>query len=260
MSTGKPTRELTVGEIISTAFSLYSARFLLLVTPYLLGAVLTGLLTVAILTAITLPLTPPAGADFATFWNWFGLFVSTLIVIVILLGIISLVVGALTGGTVIKCVSDILEEGTTSLSEGFTFALSKLPSLIGAQLLTGIIIGIGLLLFIVPGIILAIMFSLVIPTIVIEQVGVFESLGRSRKLVSNRWGKTFVLLLILGIIILITSWIASVIASPFGAFGSLVSGLIASLVSPIMPIGTTLLYYSMRAREILPPPPPPPPF
>lgn len=256
MSTGKPTRELTIGEIISRTFNLYFARFLLFVTPSLIGAVVTGALSTALLAALALPSTSP-GADPTAFWNWFGIFIMTVIVLAILLGIISLIVGAITSGTVVKCVSDILEKGTANLQEGFSFALSKLPSLIGASLLTGIFIGIGMLLFIVPGIILAIMFSLTIPTIIIEQIGAFESLGRSRRLVSNRWGETFVLLLLLGIIILVVSFIATFVATPFGPFSTIVGILIASFVSPILPIGTTLLYYSMRARET---PPPAPPF
>lgn len=260
MSTGKPTRELTVGDIVSTTFSLYGARFLLFVTPYLLGAVVIGILSAAIYAAITLPPTP-TGADPATFWNWFGLFMSTVIVLAILLGIVSLIVGAITSGTVVKCASDVLENGTANLQEGFKFALSKLPSLIGAQLLTSILIGIGLMLLFVPGIILAIMFSLTIPVIIIEQVGAFESLGRSRRLVSNRWGTTFALLLVLIIIVLVVSFISLLVVTSFGPslgpFSAIVSNLIASFISPILPIGTTLLYYSMRAREI---PPPPPPF
>jgi len=264
MNTGKPTRELAVGEIVSTTFHLYSARFLLFVTPYLLGAVVIGILSAAVYAALTFPPTPPAGADPTTFWNWFGLFISTVIVLAILLGIISLVVGVITSGTVTKCVSDVLEKDTANLQEGFRFAVSKLPSLIGAQLLTSILIGIGFLLLFVPGIILAIMFSLTIPTIIIEQVGAFESLGRSRRLVSNRWGTTFALLLVLIIIVLGASWIAILVVTPFGPllgpFNTIVSNLIASFVSPILPIGITLLYYSMRAREIPPPPPPPPPF
>jgi len=93
------------------------------------------------------------------------------------------------------------------------------------------------------------MFSLVVPAIMIEQKGVFESLGRSRKLVSNRWGKTFILLLLVGIIILVVSGVTGALTTPFGLVGSIVSNLITTLVIPILPIATTLLYYSMAARE-----------
>ena len=254
----KPTRELFIGEIISMTFSLYSSRFLLLVTPFLIGGAIMGIASTAVQIAFPFPAVPSVTADLTAFWNWFVLFISTLVIVVILQVIISLIVGSITGGIAIKCISDQLEKGTVSLQESFRYALSRLPSLIGVQLLTGVIIGIGLLLLVIPGIIFAIMFSLVLQVLIIEQTGVFESLGRSRRLVGNRWGKTFGVLLVISIITLVVAWIASVIAAPFGIASTLVSGLISAVASPIYPIALTLLYYSMRARELPPPPPPPP--
>ena len=116
-----------------------------------------------------------------------------------------------------------------------------------------------MLLFIVPGIIIAIMFSLVIPTIISEQKGAFESLGRSKKLVSKRWLKAFLLMLIFGIIVFIVNNVASVLAGPFSTVhpiaNSLITSIIAAFASPIYPIAITYLYYAMVAREIPPPPP-----
>ena len=49
----------------------------------------------------------------------------------------------------------------------------------------------GLIALIVPGIILAIVFSLALPVLLIEKKGVLESMGRSHALVGHRWLKTF---------------------------------------------------------------------
>jgi len=121
------------------------------------------------------------------------------------------------------------------------------------------LIVIGMLLFVVPGIIIAIMFSLVLPTIIVEQNGIFESLGRSKKLVSNRWLKTFLLLLVLGMITLIVNGGATVLAGPLSTIhpiiNPLITNIISAFVSPIYPIGMTYLYYAMVAREKPTPPP-----
>ncbi|MFP3985258.1 MAG: hypothetical protein ACLFU9_04755 [Candidatus Bathyarchaeia archaeon] len=105
------------------------------------------------------------------------------------------------------------------------------------------------------------MFSLIIPAIIVEQKGIFESLGRSRRLVSRRWLKTFVLLIILGIIFLIVAGVASMLAMPISAtypnIDQFITGIMSAFMVPISPIATTYLYYSMVAREISPPPPPP---
>lgn len=270
----KPSRELWIEEIISKTFTLYRARFLLFVLPFLVGAAVTGTLGAVLFWSMPLPSAPAAGASYQELLNWFSSLISTLIVIVALLGIVSFIIGGITSGIVVKCASDILEKGDSTLMEGFNFVMLKLPSLLVAEIVTGILVFIGCLLLIVPGIILMIMFSLVVPTIIIEQKGAFESLRRSRQLVSNRWGKTFVLFLILGIILGIVSGIASVIAIPFGiapfgfrtaplgltAASWIVISLVNALIAPISSLAITFLYYSMVTREIPPPPLPPPPF
>ena len=116
-----------------------------------------------------------------------------------------------------------------------------------------------MIFFVVPGIIIAIMFSLVIPTIIVEQKGIFESLGRSKQLVSKRWVKTFLLALILGMIVLIVNGVATVLAGPLSTIHPIVNPLITSIIaafaSPIYPIAITYLYYAMLARENPTPPP-----
>jgi len=181
------------------------------------------------------------------------------IMIVGLSGLVLWIVGTTITGVVIKNASDQIEKGTSNLGVSFNFAISKLPSLLVAQFVAGILIAIGMLLLIVPGIIIAIMFLLALPAIIIERKGTLESLGRSKKLVSKRWLKTFALLLVLGIIVLIVNGVAIVLAIPFNfihpIINPLVTNIISAFVSPIYPIAITYLYYAMVARENPPPQP-----
>jgi len=257
----KPSRELYVGEILSLTFNLYLSKFLQFFLPFLISGIIIGIFTYAITSSFPIPTPPSATPSYEELIAWFFALLSTIIVIGILSGLVLWIVGTTTTGVVIKNASDQIEKGTSNLGVSFNFAIPKLPSLLVAQFVAGILIIIGMLLFIVPGIIIAIMFSLVIPTIIVEQKGPFESLGRSKKLVSNRWLKTLVLLLILGIIVLIVTGIANVLAMPFSNIHPIVNPLITNImsafVSPIYPIAITYLYYAMVAREIPPPPPPP---
>jgi len=224
-----------------------------------------GVSTYAIISSFPMP-TPPsisayrgAPLPYEELIEWVFAFLRAIIMISILSGLVSWIVGTTTTGIVIKNASDQIEKGTSNLGVSFNFAISKLPSLLVAQFIAGILAVIGMLLFIVPGIIITIMFSLVIPAIIVEQKGAFESLGRSKKLVSNRWLKTFALLLVLGIIALIVGGIVFVLALLFSASYPIVNLLITSImsafVSPIYLIAITYLYYAMVAREIPPPPP-----
>lgn len=270
MNANKPQRELSVEEIISQSFHMYRARFVLFFLPFLVASIITGVFASAIFWYLPFPSPPLPDASSQVVMDWFLALFSRFIVIIFLIGIVSWFISTITTGTVVKCVSDIIEKGNSTFTEGFTFTMSRLVSLLVAEIIVGIIIAIGSLFFIVPGLIFMVMFSLVVPVIIVEQKGVFESLERSRKLVSYRWLKTFVLLMIVGLIMVVVSCITMIMTAPFGTTRLFVSGIsstsffvssmITAFVMPIFPIATTFLYYSMVARELQRIPPPPPPF
>ena len=264
MNVEKPSWELPVEKIISLTFNLYRSKFLQFFLPFLISAIITGISTYAITSYFPIP-TPPVipTSPTTTFYSeelipWLFSLISTMIVIGSLSGLVLWIVGTTITGVVIKNASDQIEKGTSNLGVSFNFAISKLPSLLIAQFIAGILIVIGMIFFIVPGIIIAIMFSLILPTIIVEQKGVFESLGRSKKLVRKRWVKTFLLALILGMIVLIVNGGATLLAEPFSIVHPIVNPLITSIisafVSPIYPIAITYLYYAMVARENPTPP------
>ena len=269
----KPNRELSVGEIISGTFRLYTSRFVLFYLPFLVAGVITGILTSALFLSFPLPTPPSAGPPTAAVFQWLGSFFSALIGLAVFGGIVSWVIGSIATGMVVKGACDVIEKSAGNLQESFNFTMSRLPSLLVASIITGVLTLVGIFLLVIPGIILMIMFSLVVPAIIIEQKGSFDSLGRSSKLVSHRWLKTFTLLIVIGLIILAISLITTFVllpgyvylaAPPFGidvafAIRLIISSIVTSFASPILPLAETLLYYSMVAREstLLPPPPPP---
>jgi hypothetical protein len=257
----KPTRELSIGEIISQVFRLYRARFLLFLLPYLVVGVATAIVDSALIASI--PPYPTPGSSPTVVAQWFSSFFAALFFITIVLGIISWVIGAIATGMVVKGASDVLVKSSGTLQESFNFAMSRLGSLLGASIITGILIMVGTLSFVVPGVILMIMFSLVVPAIIIEEKSVFESLERSRKLVSKRWGDVFVLFLIVGLVVFAASGTLTLVTFlifRFGTIGLVISTVLAAFITPIIPLTTTSLYYSMLARESgsIPPPAPPP--
>jgi hypothetical protein len=261
----KPERELSVNEIFSLTFNLYFSKFLQFFLPFLVSGIILGISTYTINSVFPLPEPPTLPTDPGTafiyeeFFPWFSAFISTLVVVLVLSALTSWIVTTTAASMVAKSASDQLDQGTSSLGGSLNFTIGKLPSLLASQFVVGILTAIGLLLLVVPGIIVGIMFSLVIPVIVIEQRGALESLGRSKKLVSNRWLKTFALLLVLGIIIGITIAVANVVTTSLIIVHPIVNPIItyvvAAFVLPIYPIGLTYLYYSMVTRENPPPTP-----
>ncbi len=258
MSIQKPSRELSLEEILTWTFDIYSKNIIMFLIPIMITALISGSFSIPITSYATkiaeIDRNAPPEIVLSQLWGY----VLTLLAIALGIGIITWIVGTIANGVCVKCASDLIEKGKASLGESFNFTVTKLLSLLVAALITGILIVLGFLALIVPGIILYIMFYLVVPTIVIENIGAFDSLSRSRKLVNNRWLKTFVLSLILGLIISFVTFIGSLIGAPLGIYRWFLSSIIVAFVQPIAPISLTVYYYSMLAKEkqMLPPPPP----
>ena len=258
----KPSHELSIGEILSLTLNLYLSKFLQFFLPFLIAGIITGLSTYAIMSSFPLPEVPSAPASYEEILEWFVALLTTMIIVGVLSALVTWIVTTPTTGIVTKYASDQIEKGTSNLGASLNFTISKLSSLLIAQLIIGILTVIGTLLFFIPGIIISIIFLLTIPAIIVEQKGAFESLGRSRRLVRKRWLKTFALLLIVGIILGTVISIVNLLTLPLNTtypnISILIINIAFSFVAPISPIAITYLYYAMVAREI--PPPPPPPF
>jgi hypothetical protein len=85
----------------------------------------------------------------------------------------------------------------------------RLLPLLGATLLSTLLIVVGVILCILPGIWLGVMFSLIGPALVLERCGVGAAFGRSKALVNGAWWRTFGILLLAGLIAGVISWIIS---------------------------------------------------
>ncbi|MCW4021482.1 MAG: hypothetical protein NWF14_09705 [Candidatus Bathyarchaeota archaeon] len=189
------------------------------------------------------------------FLIWLIRYLAFAIPVVAAFAVVGWVIATLSIGVAVKCSSDMLEGRHPSLKRGFGFALSRISSLLTVGFMWGVLIVLGLILFVVPGIIVAVMFSVAVQTIIIEQSDAYESLRRSRKLVAGRWWKTFAVLFSVLLLVAVTQItgvvIGDIFAGPFSNLRWLVASIIASLAHPIYPIASTCLYYSLRTREKL---------
>lgn len=122
--------------------------------------------------------------------------------------------------------------------------------LIGVGILAGIAIGIGVLLFVVPGLILLTIWAVIAPVIVVERTGVMDAFGRSRALVrGNGWqvfGVIITVFLIAAIVSVVLSAIGASISDSLGI--QIVFNLIAStLTAPITALAAATLYFRLLA-------------
>lgn len=164
-------------------------------------------------------------------------------------------------GALVHVVVDA-RDGTIETTVGEAFARAKpfIGTLLLASLLAALgIIG-GLILLIVPGIILAVRWSLVAPAVVLEERAVKASLGRSNQLVQGASWTIFALILIVGIIGGIAASLLQAAFSAFPPFIEITLGqtIANAVVQPFSAIALTLAFLRLReAREPTPEPVPP---
>ncbi len=241
------TQELSLGEVVSKTFDLYRRNFVKYLTLYLVVEAVIGAVSTVAYGYFVLP-TLPANPTQQQIVDWFPGYFGTLVQLVAVTGIVGVVLGTIALGGTIRMASEEIENRPVELGASVRFAASKLLWIWALGLLVGIIVGVGFIALIVPGIILLIMFILAFPALLIENAGVVGSLGRSRELVGHRWLKTFGLLLIMGIIVALAAGVVSLVSGPFGWASVFVTSVLGALYQPLIPVAVTLFYYSNLAR------------
>ncbi len=162
---------------------------------------------------------------------------------------VTVVAATLYQGMVVTLVKDV-QDGRRdySVQDLVDQAWPVVLPLIGVGILAGIAIGIGFLLFVVPGLILLTIWAVIAPVIVVEHSGVIDAFGRSRALVKGNGWQVFGVILV---VFLITA-VASVVLGAIGAgisnsFGMhLLVNLIAStLTAPIAALAASTIYFNL---------------
>jgi hypothetical protein len=168
---------------------------------------------------------------------------------------ISLVALFWVQGALVKAVEDV-RDGRADLPLGETFkrVRPQLSSIIVGGILAGLGVFLGLLLFIVPGLLLMTWWVLLIPVIVLEQRRAGEAFGRSRELVRGYgWGVFGVIVLTI-LLIIGFGIVLGIVLSPFDDWlQSFLSNVISgTLTAPFIAVTWTILYYRLRATKEVP--------
>jgi hypothetical protein len=238
-------RPLTVGELLDRTFFLYRRHFAMFVGI----AALPNLILLAFqLTQIVI-----SGA------------VTSLVSMLATLVVYFMTIAVSQGATIIA-VSQIQLDRETSVTEAFGAIRSRIYDLAGIIFGMGIRILIGFILLIVPGVYLAIVWSLAIPVAVLEGRNLSESLQRSAELTKGHRGRILVVYFLLLVLVYIVTlllevptmaavavWGGGLRGGDVPAWGSIVIALsnfiTTSIVGPIVTIALSLIYYDERVRK-----------
>ena len=240
-------RPLSTSELLDRTFHLYKNNFLLFVG-------ITAIPQLAILLLRVL------GAAIAASGDVTGVFVTIAIAT-----LANLVAIEIAHAAIVIAVSELHLDRAASIRSSYGGAKSSMLRVFGISLAIGIAVGIASVFLLIPGIYLALAWSLAIPVTVLEGGGLGVSTSRSKELTQGtRWRilVTYVLLIILTFVVsfiieLPMEFLARLFtrSNPSGTLAllQLMQGLgnflSTSLVGPLVTIALTLIYYDQRVRK-----------
>lgn len=114
-----------------------------------------------------------------------------------------------------------------NLIESIRLAFGRLLPILGLAICMSLAVGVGFLLFIIPGFMLLIMWYVATPACIVERLGPFASLGRSAKLTTGHGWQIFGMMMLIGIP---TAIVGSVIEAALGLAESTALVMLGTLV------------------------------
>lgn len=169
---------------------------------------------------------------------------------------------SLMAGALIYAAARFLRTGIfPSLGESYYWGFQCWGRVLLCSFLYSLVVGLGILALIIPGVILSLMFALVIPLAVLENTPTLESFDRSSKLTKGYRGQIFLTYFLFSLIIIVVSLItglgfggaARAESSPLFAVAQ---GLITQLLGSASTVLTLFIYLGILKDSKQSPPPP----
>ena len=179
--------------------------------------------------------------------------------------LLSMVVSAASQAATVIAVSHVHLDRPATVLDSFSKIKNQIPGVIGLSLAVGFLVVLGCFALIVPGILLAIRWSLAVPAKILEDRSVGDAMSRSSQLSKGDRGRIFLvwmlfIVLSFGLAMLLrwpveaAAGVKSIFALQHVAvkyrIASLVTTFIAQcLVGPLATIAFSLIYYDERVRK-----------
>ena len=244
-------RPLSTGELLDRTFSLYRSHL--------------GLF----LAIFALPHLVVLGVEFlqlASQWSYARVpnFLASLLWLVAI-AFVGLVMAAASQAAAVIAVSDLHLNRPASVLDSFLRVKSHLLGVIGISFIVGLAVIAGMFAFLVPGVLLAIIWSLAVPAKVLENKGPLAAMSRSVDLTKGDWGRIFVVGLLVVVLsygvpmqlqapILVAIYMSAKAGLRNAVLGWQIASLVAafvgeSLVGAVGTIAFSLVYYDERVRK-----------
>jgi hypothetical protein len=243
---------MSFGRLLKESLAL-GRKFPLIYLPILVVSLLVGLVTALFVggfgtmpTAMVPGMGPGMGAGYAgAVLSNIGLHLASAIIT----GILIIVGHAVT----VIMVGQALQLGNTSLGKGVEQARLRLVQLLIAAVVTAVLIGIGFVLFVLPGLIVGFFLLFTFVAVALEEYSAFGGVKKSFLVVKDRLGDAFVfflLLIALGVLFALVNRILLFIPIVGGLVSLLLAGIYSGYVSTLVVLAYRELNPAGLARPV----------
>jgi hypothetical protein len=259
-------RPMDLGEILDRTFRLYRAHFM---TFFL---IMLAVQAVSFLGSLTWQVSIPRGSYGG---QWVVTPSAVFVIAIFLSSAVTFLAAQIGVGTLTMAVSSIYLGEAIGIREALRRVRPMLGRLLGATLLTSLIIGLGMVACIIPGFYFLLSYLLVSQIVVIEGLGPRAALRRSNELMRKKSDKGFfrnnimkasVILLIVLVLAIAAGAVVSIpfaiaqalthdrshppnLLEPMRLLQGILTMIIQAGVSPIGTIAMILFYYDIRIRK-----------
>ena len=226
---------------------LYKRNFSRLLAVYLLAEAVY--VPVGALLQYLIPIYLPSpgatgnGFDILTrFEDGLSIIPQTLISVIILSPITSI-----SSGLGVSLTAESIEKGQSALKTSYRRTIGNIRQIWYLTLITGFVNALSGPLFILP-LVFFILFFMALPAVVVENGRALGGIVRGRRLLSNRWGEIFLLLLMVGAIVAVPVLVVDYAVNLLSPFGLIVVGIEGAFIGPLYDVASTVAFYSNSAR------------
>jgi hypothetical protein len=253
-------RPMSLGEVLDRTFSLYKSRFWLFAGIAALPYLIISIFSVAVRPALG-NIAPAPGASVPPAQLTAALS-SALEGLLVYMGVFLCAYAAAQAATV-AAVSDLYLGRPASIRQSFARVRGKIVPVIIVILLTGILVGAGIIFFVIPGIIVLCRTAVAVPAATLEDVSVVEAISRSWRLTKGSAAGIFLVFILFFMLGAVAALIfqgpfllaAGSIFRPHAlspaltVLSSLAAWVSNVIVAPIATIAFSLIYYNQRIQK-----------
>jgi uncharacterized protein YybS (DUF2232 family) len=242
-------RPRTLGEILSEAFRIYkenAAKLMVIVAVVVVPLSFIGALLAHFVGEPTLHrvkiLGQPATIEYSRS-------LGVTIVALLIAAAIGVIIWAILQAAMLRGTAQATIGDPVDVEASYRWGLSRFGSVLLVAVLVGIVVGVGFILLVIPGIIFLVFLSVSEPALIVENRRGTEALKRSWNLVRGHFWHALVVILIAAILTGIVQGILTAIGGHNWFVRWIFSAIAQVLTSPFTALVTVLLYLDLRARK-----------